>query len=278
MKDLMRYLAALLAVLCLLGAALLALFCCVTTERFALEVSDTRSLQIRQQERIDLAADALTEQWNLAPELLTPWTQDAARLQGKAVAAWWGDLWSDAEADVTMPAWLTPQQEAELVTAIRADAGFIARTDESQRRAIARDEVAYAIDVAVCETITPLRRSVTELALSGLQSIAPLPRIRQAALIGAGVLAAAAVLLMLLAYRAAGSILLATGLAMASLSVPVILSDIPGMLAQLSDIAPLQGENALMCIGLLWYGASAALLVVGLLVIGVKKAIGRDEA
>lgn len=277
MKGLVRYLTGLMAILCLMAAAVLALLCCVTTERFAFEAGDTRALQTRQQQRINDAVDALTEQWGLSPELLNPWVQDAARVQGRAAAAWWGDLWSDAEADVTMPAWLTSQQEAELVAQVRADAGFIARTEESQRRAIARDEVAYAVDVAVCEAVTPLRGSVTELALTALQSAVPLPLVRQAALIGAGVLAVLAVVLMLLAHRAAGSILLASGLAMTALSVPVILLDIPGMLSQLSDIAPLQGQNALMCLGILWYGGAAGLLVMGLLVIGVKKAVGRDD-
>ncbi|MBR3765470.1 MAG: hypothetical protein IKK57_13090 [Clostridia bacterium] len=277
MKGLMRYLAAVLAVLCLMGAAVLAVFCCVTTERFALEVGETRMLRDLQQQRIDQAAAEMTERWQLSPELLTPWTQDAARLQSLAAVAWWGDIWSDAEADLAMPSWLTPQQEAELVAAIRADEGFIALTQETQRRAIARDEVAYAIDVAVCEAVTPLRRSVTEMLLTAAQEVVPLPMIRQAALIGAGVLTVLAVLLMLLAHRAAGSIFMAAGLMQAALSVPVILLDIPGMLAQLSNIAVLQGQNALACLGILWYGAAAAMLVLGLLIIGVKKAIGRDE-
>ena len=277
MKGLMRYLASVAAILCLMGAAVLALFCCVTTERFAMEASDTRTLQTRQQQRIDAAVSELTERWGLSADLPIPWTQDAARLQGGVVAAWWGDLWSDAEADVLMPAWLTPQQEAELVSLVRADAGFIARTDEAQRRAIARDEVAYAIDVAVCGAVAPLRRSVTELVLTALQSVAPLPLVRQAALIGAGGLSVLAVVLMILAHRAAGSILLAAGLTMTALSVPVILLDLPGMLAQLNDIASLQGQNALMCLGILWYGGAAALLVVGMLIIGMKKVVGRDE-
>lgn len=115
------------------------------------------------------------------------------------------------------------------------------------------------------------------MLLTAAQEVVPLPMLRQAALMGAGALTALAVLLMLLAHRAAGSILMAAGLMQAALSVPVILLDIPGMLAQLSDIAVLQGENALVCLGILWYGAAAAMLVLGLLIIGVKKAIGRDE-
>lgn len=273
MKAMMRYVGALLAVVALLGAAVLALFGWVTTAQFAREVNGTQKLQTLQQLLIDRAADGLNERWQLAEDVLSPWTEDAAARQGEAVAVWWGALWQDADADTALPAWLTAEQEAILVADVRGDAGFIALTDENQRRAIARDEVAFALDEAVCDAVTPLRRSIVAMALDVAGDLVPLPMIRKAALIGAASLAVLAVVLLIVAHRAAGSALVCAGVTMAALTIPVWLADIPGMLEQLSRIAVQQGSNALACMALLWYGAALAEAVCGLIIIGVKKAL-----
>lgn len=278
MRGVLRYAAAFLALLCLLVTALLALFCWVTTESFAREVNATADVRAVQQERIDAAAAALCDRWQLSPDVLAPWTELAAQRQGEAVAAWWGSLWSDPEADVMLPMWLSAADEGALVADVRADAGFIACTPEAQRRAIARDEVAFALDEAVCDAVTPLRRSIIEMGLSIVAEAVPLSTIRQAMLIAAVALAVIAVLLLLLARKAAGSALTAAGLTMAGLTVPVWLADVPGMLELLSDIAVLQGRNALMCMAVLWYGAAAALTVAGWVIIAVKGFFRRDEA
>jgi len=278
MRGIARYLAALLAVLCLLAAALAGLFCCVTTEAFAREVNGTAAVQAMQQQRIRETAQALTERWQLSDELLLSLAEDAAQAHGRSVACWWGALWSDPEADTALPVWLDSQAENALVAQIRADEGFIAATDEDQRRAIARDDVAYTLDEAVCEAVMPLRRGLAEMALSLLAEVVLLPLIRQAALIGAGALAAAALVLLILAHRASGSILAATGISMAMLTVPVLLADVPQMLQQLSSIARMQGENALAFMGILWYGAAAVLMLAGLLILGAKKLVRRDAA
>lgn len=277
MKTIMRYLAALLAVVCLVTAAALGLFGFVTTETFAREVNGTEKIRQLQQLRIDIAAADLTERWQLSETVLTPWTEGAAVRQGEAVAAWWGALWRLEEAESAMPAWLDAQREAELVAQVRADAGFIALTDEAQRRAIARDEVAYALDVAICDVVTPLRRSIVAMGIDLVRGAAPLPMIRMTALLGAGVLAAIAVVLLILAHRAAGSALVSTGLLMAALTLPVWLWDVCGMLGQLSDIARQQGQNALACMALLWYGAAVVLAATGLVILFVKKLAGREK-
>ena len=274
----MRYLAALLAVICLLGAAALALFACVTTEFFAREVNAPQSLQQVQQARIDAQAAALNARWNLAPDVLASVSEDAAHRQGEAVAAWWGDLWRDPDADLAPPAFLDSAAEGALVADIRKDAGFIALTDEAQRRAIARDDIAYALDEAVCDAVMPLRRSLLEMFLTLASDVVALPTLRMAVIMGAGVLAVLALVLMILARRAWGSILVATALVMLGLAVPVLMLDVPGMLAQLSEIAALQGQVALACLGILWGGAAAVLLLTGLAVLGVKAALRRDEA
>ena len=277
MKGLIRYAAALLAVVLLLLSALCALAACVTTEAFAREVGGTKSLRNLQQQRIGEAAQELTERWQLTPGLMSEWTQGAADAQSEAVANWWGMLWQDEAADRAFPLWLDASREAALVALIREDPGFIAATDADQRRAIARDEVVYALDEAVCDAVTPLRRSIVELGLTLLGDAVSLPLLRQMLLLGAAMLAGAALALMIPARRMVGSILLAAALLMAGASVPVALADIPGLLAPLSGIAAMLGRNALACLGVLWYGAAAVLALLGAAVIAVKKAVGGEE-
>ena len=104
-------------------------------------------------------------------------------------------------------------------------------------------------------------------------------RLRRLGFVFLGVsLTVLALVLMILARRAWGSILVATALTMLGLTVPVMLLDVPGMLAQLSEIAALQGQIALACLGILWGGTAAVLLLAGLAVLGVKAALRRDEA
>ena len=273
MRGLIRYAAALLAVVLLLLSALCALAACVTTEAFAREVGGTQSLRNLQQQRIGEAAQELTERWQLTPGLMSEWTQGAADAQSEAVANWWGMLWQDEAADRAFPLWLDASREAELVALVREDPGFIAATGADQRRAIARDEVVYALDEAVCDAVTPLRRSIVELGLTLLGDAVSLPLLRQMLLLMAG----AALALMIPARRMAGSILLAAALLMAGVSVPVALADIPGLLAPLSGIAAMLGRNALACLGVLWYGAAAVLALLGAAVIAVKKAGGGEE-
>lgn len=275
MKTAGRYAGAMLAVLCLLCAAMLTLFVCVTTAAFArMSYGDVQ--QRAGQQRINRAVEALTEKWNLSPELLLPWVVNAAERQSAAVADWWGDLWNTPSADPCMPLWLDGAQEAELVAQIRADAGFIALTDEHQRRALARDEVAYALDEAICDAVTPLRRSIVEMGITMLMEAVELPLIRQAAMISAVVCALLAAALMIPLKRTAGSILLSAGAGMFLLTLPVLLCDIPGMLSQLGDIALLLGQGILTAMGGLWLGMAVMLAAAGLLVISMKK--GRAAA
>lgn len=269
----MRYIAALLAVALLLSAAVLALFAEVTTESFARVTLGSEGLLMQQQAEIDTAADALADQWQVSPAVLDAWADGAARRHNEALAAWWGALWSDPAADAALPAWLDASQEWTLVAEIMADESFIAATDMTQRRAIARDEVAYALDEAVCNAVTPLRRSVVDMALALVQEAVSLPMLRRVALLGAAVLAGLALVLLLFAHRAAGSGLVAAGVLMALSAVPVVLMDVPGMLRQLSPIAAEQGLRVLLGMGVLWGVAALALVCVGLLIIGVKRAL-----
>lgn len=273
MKAVCRYLAALLAVLMLVTAAGAGLAAFMTTGIFLREVSGSTALMAQQQARIDAAADALTATWGLSEDTLRSWTAGAAEKQAAAMAAWWQKLWHSPDADGYMPAFLDAAAERELIAAIMQDVGFRALTAESQRRAIARDEIAYALDEAVCEAVTPLRRSIVDAAVLVAAERLDLPLIRRMVLLGAAVLAVLGLALLVPARRLAGSTLLTAGSLMALCAVPVWLLDIPGMLAQLSTIGAMQGRNALAVLGILWLGAAAALMALGALIICVKRAI-----
>ncbi len=274
----MRYLSAMLAVICLLGAALLALFPAVTSEGFMARVNDSADVREMQQGRIDQAAATLTETWQISAPILAAWTEEAAAHQAAKMAAWWGDLWRDDGADISLPAWLDSNREAALVAEIRQDAGFIAATDADMRRAIARDEVAFALDEAVCEAVTPLRCSILELALSLAAERVSLTLLRWADIGGAAVLAVLAAAFLGAAHKAAGSALIATALTMTAVSVPVWMLDIPGQLAGLNAIAGLQGQRAMALLGTMWYGTAAMLALAGAAIILAKKRSRRNAA
>lgn len=274
MRGLFRTVTALLAVLTLLAAALLGLLYVLTDGAF-LRLTTTAALQASQQARIDREVSALTERWQLDPALLPAWTQDAARQQTEALADWWHALWNEPQAEADFPPFFDDAQERELVQAIMADTGYQAAADPGQYRAIARDEIVYTLDETVCDAVLPLRRSIVGLALTTAAEMLDLPLLRRAALLGAGVLAAVSLALLLMAHRAAGSNLVTMGLAMGLVTLPVWALDLCGMLAQLNPLAAEQGRNVLTCAGLLWYGAATALALAGMLVLAVKRAARR---
>lgn len=275
MKGVLRYMAALLAVIALMGAAAAGLVCCMTTGAFLREAYGTEALQTQTQARIEQAAAQLAQAWSLSPETLAPYVNGAAEKQAEAVAAWWDDLWSAADAELAMPAFLDATEERELIAAIMADEGFRAVTEETQRRAIARDEIAYALDEAVCDVVTPLRRSIVDMGVSLAAERVSLMQLRRAALLGALLLAGVGLALLIPAHRLAGSALTATGGLMALCAVSVWRMDVPGMLAQLSPIAEAQGCNAMICMGIVWLGTAAVLAVAGLVIICIKRVAGR---
>ncbi len=275
MRSILRYGAALLAVLLLTAAAALGLAGAATTSAFMRAVYGSPAILTQQQERIGQRAEALAAQWHIAADTLAPYLAGAAEKQAQAMAAWWGELWSDPEADPCMPAYLDAAAEREMVNAIMQDEGFRAATDENQRRAIARDEVAYALDEAVCEAVTPLRRSIVELGVSLMMEKASLPQLRQGMLIGAAVLAGMGAALLLAARRIAGSALVALTGTMALCAAWVWALDVPGMLVQLSPVAAQQGSRALALLAALWLMAGALTAGAGMIAIRVKKAAER---
>jgi len=268
----MRYVAAMLAMLLLLAAAVVGLGCAMTTEAFARAALLDEALLAQQQSRVQDKADELAATWRLSSRTLDGWTQDAARNAAAALCAWWGDLWSVDGSETTLPVYLDAAQERELIADVMADEGFIAATEASQRRAIARDDVAYGLDEAVCEAVLPLRRSVTDMALIFVAESVSLPLLRQVALLAAGALVLTAMLLLLMAHRVSGSALMATGVAMVTCVVPVILMDMPGMLQQLSPIAAAQGMRTMLLTGMLWLGTALVLALLGWLIVMVKRA------
>ena len=274
MKGLLRTIMALLTVLTLLAAALLGTLYLLTDGAF-IRLTGTASLRAQQQERIDQAAEALTLRWGLTTDALKEYTADAATRYSDALADWWHALWNEPQADAELPLYMDDAQERALVQAIMADPGYQAVADPGQYRAIARDEIAYTLDEAVCDAVLPVRRSIANLALTTAADLLDLSLLRKAVLLGAGVLAATALALLLLAHRAAGCILVTEGLVMGLLTLPVWALDLCGMLRQLNPLAAEQGRNVLACLGILWYGAAAVLALTGLMLIAVKRGLRR---
>lgn len=217
----------------------------------------------------------MTLRWGLTTDALKEYTADAATRYSDALADWWHALWNEPQADAELPLYMDDEQERALVQAIMADPGYQAVADPGQYRAIARDEIAYTLDEAVCDAVLPVRRSIVDLALTTAADLLDLSLLRKAVLLGAGVLAATALVLLLLAHRAAGCILVTEGLVMGLLTLPVWALDLCGMLRQLNPLAAEQGSNVLACLGILWYGAAAVLALAGLLLIAVKRGLRR---
>lgn len=268
MKTMLRWMACAVAAVLLTLSAALALFALTTTAEWAERALVSPSLQERQQKRIDEDAQTLAERWQVSMETLSPCVQGAAEAYSLCLADWWGALWSDQEADWYLPVSLT--DERALIAEVMADERFAAAHDRTMLRAIARDEVAYGLDETVCSAVLPLRRSVTELALSMAAQRVSLPEMRLLALKGAGVLAALALLLMALNRKAAGVTLMTAGGLMALLSVPVWLLDLHRMLRELNSIAAAMGDSFLLWLAIPWYGAALLLVLLGGVIIRIR--------
>lgn len=270
MKKMIRWLAGLMAAVLLTLSAAMGLFCLVTTALWAERAVVSGELQAKQQARIDEEAETLAKRWQVSPEVLAPYTEDAARTYTLDVVGWWDSLWQSDDPDTELPVYLTGQQERSLIAEVMADQRFAAAHDGTMLRAIARDEVAYGLDEIVCGTVLPLRRSVVELAAEFLQERFGLMDLRRTAMMGAGILAGAALLLMALNRKAAGTMLITSGGLMALASVPVWLMDVHRMLRELNSIAAIQGDCMLLWMAIPWYGAALLLIVLGMVIIRIR--------
>lgn len=275
MKSCIRYIAGLLSILLLICAAAAGLIWFTTTDAFIRMAAAPESLVKKQQTRIDARAAEIASAWGLTPELLIGWCDNAARAQNEKVAAWWGALWNDSEAEKELPVYITDREARSMVDAVMQDPGFSAVATYGQKKAMARDEVVYELDEAVCEAVVPLRMSMMNLAAQLAARNVNLPQLMGHVGKAAAVVAIVAVLLLLLARRIMGSALTATGLSMVLLTLPVRQLDIPGMLDQLNPLAAEQGRHILQQLGLIWYGAAAALVLAGLVVISLNIACSK---
>ncbi len=264
MKKAFRLALSLLMALCLTLSCLMLLTAWMTTAQFA-DLSLGGRAEMAQQARINAEARALSEAWHMTGPALDDAAAGAARTHRQTLAAWWNGLFN-GESDAALPLFLTEEAERALIADVMADEGFAAHVEPDMLRAVARDDVAYALDEAVCRAVLPLRRSLTDLALAVADMSLPLSMLRPALLTAAGVLLTAAVICGLLLKRGCSAALFAAALWMAILSVPVWLLDIPGMLAQLNQEAAVVGEQLLQALALPWYGAAGLLALVGCMV------------
>lgn len=268
MKKAFQLLLSLLMALCLTLSCLMLLTAWMTTAQFA-ELSLGGHAEKEQQARINAEAQALSEAWHVTGPALDDAAAGAARTHRQTLAAWWSGLFT-GESDAALPLFLTEEAERALIAAVMADEGFVAHVEPDMLRAVARDDVAYALDDAVCRALLPLRRSVTDLALAVVDMSLPLGMLRPMLLTAAGVLLAAAVICGLLLKRGCSAALLAAALWMAILSVPVWLLDVPGMLVQLNQEAAVVGGQLLQALALPWYGAAGLLALVGCMMLARK--------
>lgn len=275
MRNCIRYIAGLLAMMLLICAAAAGLAYFTTTEAFVRMAAAPESLVQKQQARIDEQAAELAVAWGISLELLSGWCDGAARAQNEAVAAWWIALWNDPEADAELPVYITDREARSMVDAIMQDPGFSAVATYGQKKAMARDEVVYELDEVVCEAVTPLRFSIVNLGAQLAARNVSLPDIMQHAGKAAAAVAIVALILLLLFRRIMGSMLMATGLSMALLTLPVWQMDVTGMLSQLNPLAAEQGRHIMQQLGMVWYGAAAALFAAGMAVAAINAAFAR---
>lgn len=253
-----RYLAALMAVVCLLTAMLGAGLTLVTSDTFARAA--LKATVQESQHKIEWYAANVQAQYQLSEETMSV-LSGTAEAYMDVLSDWWGDIWHTAPEEWTLfPETLL--EEGELTALIMADSGFQAAVPEDMRRAVARDEVADAFNALICQYAFPLRQSVMELLMALVQQHLPLSE-----LLGwMQKIAVAALLLSLVLLRLSrqgGAALMSTGVSAVLLSIPVWLLNLPGLLHPLNAIAQKQCTHALLLLGACWYAMALLLLLLG---------------
>ncbi len=213
-----------------------------------------------EQARIDAQVAQIAEQWSVSPTLLASWTQNAAEAYHDTLRAWVNALLCEEGADTVVPLFFGERENA-FVREIMADATFRAAVPEELRRAVARDEVAYAVDNVVRSAVFPLRISVVEAALRWISPRFPLHQTR-ALIVGAIVgLLLAHWLLACLIRCGRGAALAAAALVLAALLFLRWLN-LPGMLAELNALSALRCQRWINGYSLLAVGMAAVSILL----------------
>ncbi len=268
MRTALRWLGAMMAVALIVSAALLGMCWFVTTGTFMGEVLG--NTVDAAQERIKGEVLGISAEWYVSEATLSPWVENAAAGYAETVAEWWAALWQDASADAALPMFLDGSAERDMVAAIMADEAFVAATAADTLRSVARDDVAYAIDEAICEAVLPLRRSVVDVGLAMAAEQVDFPTLHKHAWLWAITLAAFAGIFIALLYKEAGCILVSAGGTMALCAVPVAWLGLDVLLAALNPLAAAQWQAGLALLGTIWGVLAAALCIVGLIIIAVR--------
>lgn len=277
-RAMLRLLGGWLCMLCLMGTLAASLAVLAGSGTFLRGVLADPSLLQQEQQMIDEAAQRLAQEQHVQADALAPWVTGAAGRYTRQLADWWQSLWHDPEAELALPEYFNAVQEREAVAAVMADEAFAAATEPARLKAVARDEVIWTLEQEVTTSVLPLRRSLMELALIYAAGKANPASVMSLMPLAAGVLATAAVLLLLLCRRGAGCILVSTGVVMVLLSVPVWLLDPFGLLHALNPLAASQLLRGLTGLLGLWYMAAIALLAAGTLLLRVRRRMEMKEA
>ncbi len=252
--SLLFLLASVAQALALLLAAL-AMMCAGLLDRWTVT-----SIYPAEQARIDAQVAQIAEQWSVSPALLAAWTQNAAEEYHNTLRSWIGALLSEEGADTAVPLFFGEQENA-FVREIMADTTFRAAVPEELRRAVARDEVVYAVDNAVRTAVFPLRESIVDAALRWISPRFPLHRAR-ALVVGSIVgLLLAHFLLVWLIRCGRGAALAAAVLVLAALLFLRWLN-LPGMLAELNALSALRCQRWINGYSLLAAGMAAVFILL----------------
>lgn len=253
------------------------------------ELHESVALDVRvtdvQFARVENTVHELAAKYAFAPETVMDLvTRESLADYSREVIAWWmGLLAEDPVLDA--PEWDT----ADVEQAVREDELFQANTPSTQRRSVARDQVAYAVGQAVDRAVLPVRmklvapllpmvfQKVDVLRYMGYLSMAP------AVLAGA---AAVLCLVILLAMRRRlslgmlyiGSGLIGGALMLALAGAAVFALNVTGQVAELSPIMGMQ--LSLLTKQLAWQSGLYALacLTVGAVLIGLYQACSKRSA
>lgn len=255
-RSLLFLLASVAQALALLLAAL-AMMCAGLLDRWTVASPSVCSAE---QARIDAQVAQIAEQWSVSPALLAAWTQNAAEDYRGTLRTWMGALLSEEGADTAVPLFLGEQENA-LVREIMADETFRAAVPEELRRAVVRDEVAYAVDNAVRAAVFPLRESIVEAALRWISVRFPLHQARALVIGGIVGLLLAHLLLVCLIRCGRGAALAAAALVLAALLFLRWL-DLPGMLAELNTLSALRCQRWMNGYSLLAAGMAAVFILL----------------
>lgn len=218
----------------------------------------------------------LAQAQSFAPEtVLALVTSEAVQQYNLDVIDWWMGL-MQPDPVIPAPAW---DQDA-LQTAVREDALFQEAVRSTQRRAVARDKIAYPIAMSIQESVLPIRTQLLGIAMPKVLERVDVPQLIALASKAPLALGAACVALIVLvvlcmcrcpikAKLYVCSALAASGILTAAMLAGILLLNPCAMIAQGSTLLALQAGILGKKVGLVLGILAIAEVLVGYLLIAL---------